>query len=90
MRKWTYLVAALLMSGATATFTGCIDTDEPAGIEELRGAKAALINAKADYQRALLAYREMQTQILEVDLQLKQVVLQIEQLKVAKAEAQNR
>lgn len=90
MRKWTYLVAALMLGGATATFTGCIDTEEPAGIEELRGAKAALINAKADYQRALLAYREMQTQILEVDLQLKQVVLQIEQLKVAKAEAQNR
>ena len=28
MRKWTYLVAALLMSGATATFTSCIDTEE--------------------------------------------------------------
>lgn len=33
MRKWTYLVAALLVGGATTTFTGCIDNDEPAGIE---------------------------------------------------------
>lgn len=40
MRKWTYLVAALLVGGATTTFTGCIDNDEPAGIEQLRGAKA--------------------------------------------------
>lgn len=39
MRKWTYLVAALLVGGATTTFTGCIDNDEPAGIEQLRGAK---------------------------------------------------
>lgn len=89
MRKWTYLVAALLMSGATATFTSCIDTEEPAGIEQLRGAKAALIQAKADYQAALTAYRQVQVQQAEVDLQLKQVVLQIEQLKVAKQEAQN-
>ena len=79
MRKWTYLVAALLMSGATATFTSCIDTEEPAGIEQLRGAKAALIQAKADYQAALTAYRQVQVQQAEVDLQLKQVVLQIEQ-----------
>ena len=34
MRKWTYLVAALLVGGATTTFTGCIDNDEPAGIAE--------------------------------------------------------
>ena len=42
MRKWTYLVATLLMAGTTATFTGCIDTDEPEGIAELRGAKSDL------------------------------------------------
>ena len=89
MRKWTYLVAALLMGGATATFTSCIDTDEPAGIEQLRGAKAALIQAKADYQAQLTAYREVQVRMAEVDLQLKEVTLQIEQLKVAKAQAQN-
>lgn len=89
MRKWTYLVAALLMSGATATFTSCIDTEEPAGIEQLRGAKAALIQAKADYQAQLTAYREVQVRMAEVELQLKEVTLQIEQLKVAKAEAQN-
>ena len=53
MRKWTYLVAALLVGGATTTFTGCIDNDEPAGIEQLRGAKAEFIKAKAAYESAL-------------------------------------
>ena len=52
MRKWTYLVAALLMSGTAATFTSCIDTTEPAGIENLRGAKAELLQAKAQVQLA--------------------------------------
>ena len=49
MRKWTYLVAALLMSGATATFTSCIDTEEPAGIHALRGAKTEVLRAQAAY-----------------------------------------
>ena len=52
MRKWTYLVAALMLGGATATFTGCIDTEEPAGIAELRGAKAALLQAKVQVEAA--------------------------------------
>ena len=52
MRKWTYLVAALLMSGTAATFTSCIDTTEPAGIEALRGAKAELLQAKVQVELA--------------------------------------
>ena len=52
MRKWTYLVAALLMSGTAATFTSCIDNEEPAGIADLRGAKAALLRAKAEVELA--------------------------------------
>lgn len=57
MRKWTYLVAALLLGGATTTFTGCIDNEEPAGITELRGAKAELLRAKAAVQNAEAAFR---------------------------------
>lgn len=59
MRKWTYLVAALLMSGTAATFTSCIDTTEPAGIEALRGAKADFIKAKAEYERALVEIQKV-------------------------------
>lgn len=52
MRKWTYLVAALLMSGATATFTSCIDNDEPYGIEQMRTAKAEFYSAQAAYKKS--------------------------------------
>ena len=45
------------MSGATATFTSCIDTEEPAGITELRGAKAELLRAKVKVQEAEYEFR---------------------------------
>ena len=47
MKKLTYLVASLLTTATVGmTFTGCIDNDEPYGIEQLRGAKAELLKSK--------------------------------------------
>lgn len=57
MRKWTYLVAALLMGGVSTSLTSCIDNDEPAGINDLRGAKAELLRAKAQVELAEAAIR---------------------------------
>lgn len=61
MRKWTYLVAALLIGGTAATVTSCIENEEPAGITELRGAKAELLKAKAQVEAADAAYRMAET-----------------------------
>ena len=44
-----------LMAGSSVTFTGCIDNDEPAGIENLRGAKAELLRAKVAVETAKAA-----------------------------------
>ena len=41
-----------LIAGSSVTFTGCIDNDEPAGIENLRGAKAELLRAKVAVEAA--------------------------------------
>ena len=41
-----------MMLGVAPVFTGCVDTDEPAGIENLRGAKAELLRAKAAVEQA--------------------------------------
>lgn len=73
MRKVKYLVAALLLMGATTTFTSCIDNDEPAGITELRGAKAALIRADE-------AYKLAQAEIVKVDIERRKVLLEREKL----------
>ena len=58
MKKITYLVASLLLMGTTPLLTGCVDIDEPAGIEELRGAKAELLTAKAAVEKAKVATEE--------------------------------
>ena len=94
MRKWTYLVAALLVGGATTTFTGCIDNDEPAGIEQLRGAKAEFIKAKAAYESALTEIQlvkvereKVELEKDQVDLELKKCSLEVEQAKTAEQKA---
>jgi len=52
------VLSAILFSAlfaGTGTFTSCIDNDEPAGIEELRGAKAELLRAKVAVEQAQAA-----------------------------------
>ena len=92
MRKWTYLVAALLMGGVTTSLTSCIDNEEPAGITDLRGAKAELLRAKAKVQEAEAAYKTAQIAIEEAKaayLQEKVAQEKLEtELKAAKTEAQ--
>ena len=101
MRKWTYLVATLLMAGTTATFTGCIDTDEPEGIAELRGAKSDFIKAQAavelveaELRKAQVAEQELvnaglalQNKSAEIDLQLHELDIQVKKLLIEKEEA---
>ena len=52
MKKWTYLAVAGMLLGSAPVFTGCVDTDEPWGVEQLRGAKAELLKAKAAVEQA--------------------------------------
>lgn len=101
MRKWTYLVAAFLLVGTTATFTGCIDTDEPAGISDLRGAKAELIKAQAavkmvevDYQKAMVANQlllnegiALQNKNAEIDLEIHKLDVELKKLEVERNQA---
>ena len=54
-KKWTYVAIVSMMLGVAPVFTGCVDTDEPAGIENLRGAKADLLRAKAAVEEAKVA-----------------------------------
>ena len=54
-KKWTYVAIVSMMLGVAPVFTGCVDTDEPAGITELRGAKAELLRAKAAVEQARVA-----------------------------------
>lgn len=89
MRKWTYLVAGLLICGTAATVTSCIDNEEPAGITELRGAKAELLKAKADYERVLITWQEVQIERQRVELDKDKVDLKIKELELEMQAAVN-
>lgn len=89
MRKWTYLVAALLMSGSATTFTSCIDTSEPAGIEDLRGAKAEFIRAKAQYELALVELQKVKVEREKIKLELDKIEQQMQQLAYELEQAEN-
>lgn len=89
------------MAGTTATFTGCIDTDEPEGITNLRGAKSELIKAQAavklvevEWQKAQVAYQELENkakelsnQYQEYDNQMHALDVELKKLEVERAQA---
>ena len=66
MRKWTYLVAALLMSGTAATFTSCIDK------ARLKAAEAAWKEADALIQAEKVKQEELLTKQMELANALKE------------------
>ena len=70
MKKWTYLVVAGLLAGATPMLQSCVDNDEPEGINVLRKAKAELIAAKKIVQEAEAARLKAEAAKLEADAEL--------------------
>ena len=73
-----------LMVGSSVTFTGCIDNDEPAGIENLRGAKAELLKAKAAVETAKADYVTMQARLVEANVKAKEIENQMQELELQK------
>lgn len=82
MKKWTYLVVAGLLAGATPMLQSCVDNDEPEGINVLRKAKAELIAAKKIVQEAEAARLKAEAAKLEADAALVKA-----QAEIAKAQA---
>ena len=81
------LLFGALMAG-TGTFTSCIDTDEPEGIENLRGAKAELIRAKVAVEAANAAYVQAQAQLTLADAKIKEAKARWEEASAACKEAE--
>lgn len=71
-KKWTYVAIVSMMLGMAPVFTGCVDTDEPAGIEQLRGAKAELLKAKAAVEQARVALIEADVRYRDAETAAKQ------------------
>lgn len=82
MRKLTYLVASLLVAvTAGTTFTGCINSDEPAGIEHLRDAKAALLKSKQALIEAQAAKALAEAEAIKVEAAAQAALIDAERAK---------
>lgn len=88
-KRWMYVFAFSLMLGATPVFTGCIDNDEPAGISELRGAKAELLKAKAAVEAAKVAKIQAEASLIEAKAKVQEAeaVKREAEAKIKEAEA---
>lgn len=85
MKRFSYILAALLAGGATTALTSCIDTTEPAGITELRGAKAMLLKAKAAFidaktqrEAVYLEQDKVQLEQDKIDLEISKLNLELQ------------
>lgn len=87
MKKCFIYVTALLMMGGT--FTGCLDNDEPAGIEQMRGAKAEFYKAQAAVKNAEVAIKEAEAQYKMAQAQQEQAKAKIAELKLAVKQAES-
>ena len=87
-KKWTYVAIVSMMLGVAPVFTGCVDTDEPAGLEQLRGAKAQLLQAKAAVEEANAAYRLAEIEYLNAKTAQEQALAQYQEYQAELARLQ--
>ena len=64
------MVAACMLAGTTPVLTGCIDNDEPTGIEQLRVAKSELIKAKVALVEAEKGKMEAEKLKIEMEAEI--------------------
>lgn len=93
MRKTKFFVAAMLFAAGAVSMTGCLENDEPLGIQELRSAKAELYRAQAALANAEIGLKEAQirmkeakiaqeealTRTMELQNQMREIDLQLKQ-----------
>ncbi|GCB35969.1 hypothetical protein [Bacteroides faecalis] len=88
MKKWTFLVASAMLVGATPVFTGCIDNDEPEGINILRKAKAELIMAKKVVEEAESLRVKAEATKLEAEAKVQEAEAELRKAQAEKVKAE--
>lgn len=93
IKKWSYVAAAMLTATSGLVLTGCIDNDEPYGIEQIRVATANLLEAKKAAVNAAQAAQDAQLEIEKIKAETEKLRIENEkilaeaQAKVLEAEA---
>lgn len=88
MKKWSKLVLATMVSMGTLLISGCIENLEPAGIADLRGAKAELLRAQTALQAAQAAKLEADAALVLAQAKVQEAIAKQEEARVKFFEAQ--
>lgn len=83
MKKWSYVTALMLAASTGCVFTGCIDNDEPNGIEQIRIATADLLKSKKALAEAQAAAANAEVEIAKIQAEIEKAKLENEKLQAA-------
>lgn len=93
MKRWSYATAIMLSLAGGTIMTGCIDNDEPYGIEQIRLATAdflksqkALAEANAEAAKAKAEVDKINAEIAKIQAEIEKAKAESE-IKIAEAEA---
>lgn len=82
MKKLTYFVSAMLaVSAVGATFTSCVDNDEPYGVQVLRESKADLLKAKQALYAAQAQKAIADAEVAKIDAETRRIQAEIDKLR---------
>ena len=81
MKKWSKLVLVAMVSVGTMLVSGCIENIEPAGIANLRGAKAELLRAQTALQAAQAAKVEAEAALVVAQSKVQEAIAKQEEAK---------
>lgn len=88
MKKMSKLILASMLTAGVFSLSGCIENLEPAGISDLRGAKAELLRAQTALQAAEAAKVQAEAQLKLAEAKVQEAIAKQEEAKVAFVEAQ--
>lgn len=82
MKKWSYAAAMMLALAGGSIFTGCIDNDEPYGMEQVRLATAELLKAKAQAADAEKAANDAKVEMAKIQAEIDKLYAEAELEKI--------
>lgn len=80
IKKWSYVAAAMLTASSGLVLTGCIDNDEPYGIEQIRVATANLLEAKKAAVNAQQAAEQAKVEIAKIEAEIRKLEIEKEKI----------
>jgi len=87
MKKWSYATALMLSLAGGGMLTGCIDNDEPYGIEKIRLATASFLESKKAAEEAEAAATTARAEIEKIKAETERINAEKEKI-LAEAQAE--